>query len=193
VFRLLVGDNGRVRHLTTDELDAGLEHIRMSPADGGRVELIVRRPAPGERDVLDNVELNLIEGLAGDTWNARTSKRTEDGSPHPDMQLNLINARVSALIAADVHQRALAGDQLHLDLDLTEQNLPAGTRIAIGTAVIEITDQPHTGCAKFTERFGLEAARWVNSPVGKELKLRGVNARVVVAGRIHAGDLATKL
>lgn len=182
-----------VHHVSTSELDDGIEHIRRSPSDNGRVDLIVRRPADGEREVLDEAELTLAAGLAGDTWNAKFSKRTADGSPHPDMQLNVINARVSALIAVDPERRRLAGDQLHIDLDLSERNLPVGTRLAIGAAVIEITDQPHHGCAKFTDRFGIDASRWLNTGVGTELKLRGVNARVVVPGAIRRGDAVVKV
>ena len=182
-----------MRHLTTDELAAGLSHVLGSPADLGTVDLIVRRPGVDEREELDVAELNTVEGVAGDTWNQRFSKRTDDGSPHPDMQLNIINSRVSALLAANPNRRGLAGDQLHIDLDLRDVNLPAGTRLALGTAVIEVTDQPHTGCAKFTQRFGLDAHRWVNSPEGKVHKLRGINAKVVTPGTITRGDQITKL
>ena len=154
----------------------------------------MRRPAVDGREVLDEVELSLSEGVVGDTWNVRGSGRTDDGGPHPDMQLNIINARLSRLVGGDDDDvRALAGDQLHVDLDLSDDNLPAGTRLAIGDAVIEITDQPHTGCAKFAARFGMEALRFVNSGAGKELRLRGINAKVVVPGTIRRGDAITKL
>jgi MOSC domain-containing protein YiiM len=182
-----------VAHRTVAELEAGLDEIRGAPADDGTVALIVRRPAVEEREILAEGELSLELGLVGDTWNVRSSKRTDGGGPHPDMQVNVINARLSALIADDEQHRALAGDQLHLDLDLSEANLPPGTRLALGTAVIEITAQPHNGCAKFSARFGKEALRFVNSPVGKELHLRGVNAKVVQAGTVHAGDTVTKV
>jgi MOSC domain-containing protein YiiM len=132
-------------------------------------------------------------GLVGDTWKDRGSTRTEDGSPHPDMQLNVMSARVVSFLARDPERRALAGDQLYLDLDLSHANLPAGTRLAIGSAVIEVTDQPHTGCAKFTQRFGLDALRWVNGDDGKRLRLRGLNARVVVPGTVRRGDQVTKV
>ena len=182
-----------MEHRTTEELHAGLDHVRAAPKDAGTVELIVRRPGLDEREVLDEGELHPSVGLVGDTWDVRPSKRTADGSPHPDMQLNLISARLSALIAADDSHRALAGDQLHLDLDLSEDNLPPGTRLALGTAIIEITDQPHRGCAKFAARFGRPAMRLVNSPEGRALHLRGVNARVVTPGVVRAGDAVTKL
>ena len=182
-----------MRHLTRAELDAGLPAIRVSPADVGTVELIVRRPAMGEREVLEVGDLDPVVGLVGDTWSVRESRRTPDRSPHPDMQLNVMNARVSALLAVDPERRSLAGDQLHVDLDLSTENLPPGTRLALGTAVIEVTDQPHNGCAKFSERFGPEAVRWVNSPEGKALHLRGINARVVQAGTVRAGDRIRKV
>lgn len=182
-----------MEHLTTAQLEAGLDHVRAAPAEAGTVELIVARPAPGERTVLDVGTLDPTVGLVGDTWDVRHSKRTDDGSPHPDMQLNLINARLSALIAGDTAHRAMAGDQLHVDLDLSDDNLPAGTRLALGTAVIEVTAQPHLGCAKFTERFGRDAMRFVNSPQGRSLHLRGINAKVVQAGAVRRGDPITKV
>lgn len=184
-----------VQHRSVAELEAGLDDVRASPRDEGSLELIVARPAPGERAVLDVGELSLEVGLVGDTWHRRSSRRTADGGPHPDMQLNLINSRLSALIAAEgtTEHRALAGDQLHVDLDLSEANLPAGTRLAIGGAVIEVTDQPHTGCATFAERFGAAALRFVNVGPGKELRLRGINAKVVQAGTVARGDVVKKL
>jgi hypothetical protein len=180
-------------HLTAPSLEDGLDHVRNSPTDIGRVELIVRRPAVDEREVLDEGILDLAEGLVGDSWKMRGSSRTADGSSHPDMQLNIINARLSSLVAVDLDRRALAGDQLHLDLDLSHANLPPGTRLALGSAVIEVTDIPHRGCAKFRARFGADALRFVNSPTGRELRLRGLNARVVVAGTVRRGDDVRKL
>ena len=182
-----------MQHLTTAELEAAIHLIRESPTNTGTVELIVRRPAVDEREILAEAELDPAYGVVGDTWNIRGSRRTEDGSSHPDMQLNVMNSRVVALLAQDPDHRALAGDQLYLDLDLSEENLPAGTRLVLGTATIEVTDQPHTGCAKFTQRFGLDAFRWVNSEAGSKLRLRGLNARVVVPGVVRRGDSVTKL
>ncbi|MGI9602778.1 MAG: MOSC domain-containing protein [Acidimicrobiales bacterium] len=179
-------------HLTTAELDAGLDHIRRSPADRGELTMVVRRPAVDEREVLDRAELDTEVGVVGDSWNQRGSRRTDDGGPHPEMQLNIMNARTIELLCPDPDRRALAGDQLYIDMDLSDANLPPGTRLNIGTAVIEVTAQPHTGCKKFGERFGLDAARWVNSEAGKELHLRGINAKVVQSGSISAGDTVTK-
>jgi hypothetical protein len=182
-----------VDHRTTEDLEAALDHIRAAPADLGHVDLVVRRPAEGEREVLAAGELHPAHGLVGDNWAQRGSSRTDDGSSHPDMQLNVINARLSTYVAVDPERRALAGDQLHLDLDLSLANLPPGTRLALGTAVIEVTEIPHTGCAKFVERFGRDAMRFVNSPRGRELRLRGLNAKVVVAGVVRPGDEVRKV
>jgi len=182
-----------MKHLTATQLEAGLETIRQSPKDEGILKLIVRRPQEDFREILQTGELDLTEGLVGDTWKTRGSSRTADGSSHPDMQLNIMNSRVAALVAQDENRWQLAGDQLYIDLDLSDENLPPGTRLAIGSAVIEVTSQPHNGCRKFVERFGLDAMKFVNSPVGKQLHLRGINAKVVQAGVIRAGDLAKKI
>ena len=185
-----VGHTGVVQR-SYDELMAALPHIAASPRDTGVLELIVRRPAVDEREVLATAELDTVVGVVGDTWNQRSSKRTEDGAPHPDMQLNLINARTASTVAVELDRRPLAGDQLFVDLDLSVDNLPAGTLLHVGSAVIEVTDQPHNGCAKFAARFGRDAQRWVMSPEGKQHRLRGINARVAVPGTIAQGDTIT--
>ena len=182
-----------IKHLTMAELEAGLAEIHQAPKDEGMLQLIVRRPQVDEREVLEEGVLHLEEGLVGDSWIRRSSSRTSDGSPYPDMQLNIMNARAAALVAQDKNRWHLAGDQLYLDLDLSAENLPAGTQLAIGSAVIEITPPPHAGCKKFVSRFGLEAMKFVNSAVGRELRLRGANAKVVQPGRIRTGDVAKKM
>lgn len=186
-------DASAIRHLTYAELEAALPTALDSPKNEGALELIVRRPALGRRDVLDAGELDVTTGLVGDTWNIRSSTRTADGSPHPDMQINVMNSRVIAMIAGEKTRWGLAGDQLYVDYDISAENVPPGTQLAIGTAVIEVTAQPHTGCIKFVQRFGVDAMKFVNSPQGRALHLRGINARVVVPGRIHTGDRVRKL
>jgi hypothetical protein len=182
-----------VTHATVEQLEDGLDEIRRSPPDTGTVELIVRRPATDEREVLEEAALDVEEGLVGDTWRVRGSSRTADGSAHPEMQLTLMNARAIALVAGDRERWPLAGDQLYVDLDLGVDNLPAGTRLALGSAEIEITAELHTGCAKFTERFGHDAIRFVNKGPGRELRLRGIYARVVRSGHVRQGDTIRKL
>jgi len=175
------------------ELEAGLDEIRQSPKDEGVLELIVRRPRTNEREILQQGELHPADGLVGDSWKVRRSSSTPDGSPHPEMQLNIMNARAIALVAQEKDRWSLAGDQLYVELDLSAGNLPPGSRLSIGSAIIEITLPPHTGCQKFVSRFGLDAMKFVNSTVGRELRLRGLNARVVKAGTIHIGDLVRKI
>lgn len=180
-------------HLTLEALEAGLDEIRASPREEGVLKLIVRRPGIGEREVLQQAELHCEEGLVGDNWSTRASSRTPDGSPHPDMQINIMNCRAIARIAQHPDRWHLAGDQLFIDLDLSAENLPPGTCLALGSAVLEVTSQPHTGCKKFVERFGADALKLVNSPVGRQLNLRGINAKVVQPGGIRVGDVVKKI
>jgi MOSC domain-containing protein YiiM len=175
------------KYLTMQELEAGLDEIRRAPRDRGELRLIVRRPQVNARESLDEGYLDPAHGLVGDTWKSRAR------SAHPDMQLNIVNARAIALVAQSPDRWALAGDQLYIDLDLSADNLPPGTRVSLGSAVIEVTEEPHTGCGKFAARFGTDAVKFVNSPEGKRLRLRGLNAKVVVPGAIRVGDIATKL
>jgi hypothetical protein len=182
-----------VAHLTSAELEAGLEDVRRSPDDEGPVELIVRRPAEDGRELLTEAILSGEQGLTGDTWRVRAERRTSDLATEADKQITVMNSRAAALVARDPDRRALAGDQLYVDLDLSIDNLPAGCRLQIGEAVIEISAHPHLGCAKFANRFGEDALRFVNSATGRQLRLRGLNARVVTGGVVRVGDKAHKL
>ncbi len=181
------------RHRTVEELEAVLDHIRQAPSDNGTLELIVRRPAVNEREILEASHVSPEEGLEGDTWKQRGDPKTPDGRANPDKQLNIMNARATAAVAGPIDRWALAGDQLYIDLDISTETLPPGTRLALGEAVIEVTAEPHTGCGKFSSRFGLDALRFVNSPTGRALNLRGINARVVQPGIIRKGDPVTRL
>ena len=180
-------------HLTNEELEAGLDHIRRSPKDDGVLDLIVIRQAINERKVVEEAELDLIQGMVGDTWNRRRSTSTPDGSPNIETQITVMNSRAVALVARDQDRWQLAGDQLYVDIDLSADNLPIGTRLAIGSAIIEVTAPPHLGCQKFVARFGKEAMKFVNSPVGRELRLRGIHARVIQPGHVRQGDVARKV
>lgn len=185
--------NANPKHLSLAEFEAGLEYIRQSPRETGELALIVRRPKTDAREILEQAELDVSDGLVGDNWKTRGSSRTADGSAHPDMQLTLMNSRLISLIARERERWALAGDQLFVDLDLSANNVPPGTQLALGSAVIEVTGQPHTGCQKFAERFGMDALKFINSPLGRQLQLRGINARVVQSGVIRVGDVVRKV
>ena len=182
-----------IRHLNTDELEAGLEEALTSPTDEGIVNLIVCRPDVGQRKVLQSAEFSLEIGLVGDNWSKKPYSKSPDGGPHPEMQVTMINSRVLDLITAgDSSRMAVPGDQLVVDFDLSRENIPPGTKLNIGSAIIEVTEAPHTGCAQFVGWFGDDAMRFVNSSRGRELCLRGINSKVVQPGVISLGDKITK-
>jgi hypothetical protein len=174
-----------MKHLTSEEIEAELNEVFESPKDNGTLALIVRRPRTDEREVLETGELEIEKGLVGDDW------LTDD--QNPEAQIAIMNSRIIELLAQGKERWKLAGDQLFIDLNLTDENLPAGTRLAIGSAILEVTPKPHNGCRKFVERFGLDAMKFVNSPVGKQYHLRGIYARVVQSGTIRQGDAVKKV
>lgn len=176
------------KHLTRADLENGVETALLSPKDSGILELIVRRPAVNKREVVATGFLDVNQGLVGDNWLTRGSSRSDNGKGHPEMQLNVMNFRFAELIAGSRERVPLAGDQLFVDLDLSGSNLPPGTRLSIGSAVIEVTAVPHLGCKKFVERFGLEAMKFANSEFGRKHNLRGINAKVITAGKVGIGD-----
>lgn len=167
-----------------DRLHDGLGRVREAPVDAGPIELIVRRPAVDGRELVESAELDREHGLIGDRWS-----RGEDGADND--QVTVIGSRAAALFAdsTDPAAWAPAGDQLYVDLDLSEANLPAGTRLSIGEVVmVEVTDEPHLGCGKFVRRFGVEAMKLANSEIGRELRLRGLHVRVIEPGTVRRGD-----
>jgi MOSC domain-containing protein YiiM len=176
-------------HLELPTLQAGLANVRLSPIDDGRVELIVRRPSEDQREVLTEAELSTETGLVGDRWSVVRGATV----PNPQAQLTLMNARAAALVAGRADHGGLAGDQLYVDLDLSYENLPPGTRLSVGSAVIEVTAEPHAGCGKFARRFGVDALKFVNSSGGRRLNLRGINAKVIAGGIVRPGDTISKV
>ena len=172
-------------HLDLLTLEAGIGEIRRSPADVGTVELIVRRPAENERETLGEARLDTTQGVVGDGW------LVGDGDVR--RQVTAMNARVVALLAGSRDRWPLAGDQLYLEFDLSAENMPPGTRVEVGAAILEVSSVPHRGCKKFAARYGLDALRFVNSRTGRALNLRGINTRVVRGGVVRAGDTVRKL
>lgn len=186
-------NQGNIKHLSTEELEAGLETALTSPTNEGTVDLIVCRPDIGQRKVLQSAQFSTEVGLVGDNWSKKPYHKSPDGGPDPEMQVTMINRRVLDLITAgDSSRMAVPGDQLVVDFDLSRDNIPPGTRLSIGTTVIEVTEIPHTGCTQFVGWFGADAMRFVNSSRGRELCLRGINSKVIQPGTISQGDQITK-
>ena len=182
-----------IQHLTTEQLEAGLDNVLNAPKNAGVVHLIVRRPETLEREILDEGQLDTAEGLVGDNWKARGSGQTEDGSADPECQITIMNSRVTDLVAQDKDRWHLAGDQFYVEMDISRENLPPGTRLSIGDAILEVSAKPHTGCGKFVERFGADAMKFVNSAIGREMCLRGINTWVIQPGKVSVGDTVRKL
>jgi MOSC domain-containing protein YiiM len=181
------------KHLSGEQLNLGLDFILQSPSDQGELKMIVIRPSTDLRQSLQQCELSPERGVHGDNWADGCWLSLPDGRPHPDVQVAIMNSRAIELIAQEPERWELAGDNLLIDLDLSDENLPTGQRLAVGTVVLEITAQAHNGCKKFAERFGKDAVRFVNSKEGKRRHLRGIYAKVVQAGVVHVGDQVTKV
>ncbi|HCR72356.1 MAG TPA: MOSC domain-containing protein [Anaerolineae bacterium] len=182
-----------LKQVPTEELEVGLDEIKASPKDNGVLEMIVRRPETETREIINSAEINLETGLEGDNWKARGSSAMPDGSADPEAQITLMNTRVIQLLSGDKENWQWAGDQLFVDMDLGIENLPPHSRIQVGSAILEISAKPHTGCKKFSGRFGVEALAFISTPLGKALRMRGVNAKVIQAGEIKVGDAVKKL
>jgi MOSC domain-containing protein len=179
---------------STADLEAAFDHLRAAPADVGTLDMIVRRPEPGAREIVADGVLDVADGLLGDNWLSRATARAIADGRHLEAMITVMSARMVGLLGDTLGVRALAGDQLYADLDLSHDNLPAGARIAIGDeAVLEVSAKPHTGCKKFLARFGEDAIAFVNSEAGRRMRLRGLNARVVHGGAIRLGDAVRRL
>lgn len=181
------------KYLSTEEVEAGVENIKESPKNNGVLQLIVRRPETETREIISTGKINFENGLEGDNWKPRGSRHTPDNSADPEAQITLMNSRVIDLLANDKENWQLAGDQLFVNMDLSIENLPPLSQIQMGSAILEISAKPHTGCKKFSGRFGIEALVFISTPLGKSLRMRGVNAKVIQAGEIHVGDVIRRV
>jgi MOSC domain-containing protein YiiM len=179
---------------TTAELESALDDLRAAPTGAGTLRLVVRRPEHAERELLDEGVLDAETGLVGDNWLARATTRAVAEGRHFDAQVTVMSSRMVDLLADTDPERVMAGDQLYVDLDLSHDHLPTGTRIGIGAdAVLEVSAKPHAGCKKFLNRFGPDALAFVNCDEGRRLRLRGLNARIVTGGVVRPGDVVRRL
>ena len=170
--------------LTMDELESAWQAATAAPRERGSVRLICIRKAGGHHETPHEAEIAPGIGLVGDRWSEREPGRDPDGYSG----VTLINATVAELIAAGHQPLDAAGDNLHVDLDIAVDALPAGTRLRVGSALLRISEQPHTGCSTFSGKFGLDALKWVSTPDGRRRRLRGVNCSVLEGGSVRVGD-----
>ncbi len=178
---------------TAEQLEAGMAGVLDAPSEEGPVRLVVRRPGRGQREILEEGQLDTERGLIGDDWINRPGMNRDTPSPHA--QVTVMNARVAELISGDPEPATWAqcGDQLYVDLDISEANMPTGTRFSVGDAVLEVQAEPHTGCVQFRSWWGGDALRHISTTEGQALRMRGVNTRVVQSGTVRPGDAARKL
>jgi MOSC domain-containing protein YiiM len=168
------------RHLSLDALEDGLAALPPPPRDRGRVTLIVRRRADGVRETPARVELTRERGVPGDRW-----QRLQPDAPQ--MQLAVMQQDLAELIA-NGQPLSLFGDNLFVDLDLSAANLPFGSQIRVGSAIVEMTPEPHDGCHKFAGRFGNDALRFVATKATRAENRRGVYWTTIEAGEVAVGD-----
>jgi MOSC domain-containing protein YiiM len=168
-------------HLTRESLEQRFHELPAPPLDVGKVALVVRRPDAGVRELPPRARLTVEGGLEGDRWAAGPDRKVES-------QVTLMRADVSRLVA-NGQPVELCGDNLLVELDLSKENLPAGTRIEIGTALCEVTPKPHTGCSKFSGRFGADALAFAAGPEHASRRLRGIHVRVLEDGEVSPGDV----
>ncbi len=178
---------------TLEHLQTQIKHIQDSPKDSGSVVLIVRRPTTEEREIISQGRLIPTAGLEGDNWHERGSASMPDGSANPEAEITLMNTRVIQALTENESRWALAGDQFFVDFDLSEENIPAGSRLAIGSAIVEVSPLPHNGCKKFSARFGVDALKFISMAENKPLRMRGINAKIIQAGDVKQGDLILKI
>ena len=180
-------------YIASSEIEARFEWVLEAPADAGRVESLVIRPAVNQREPLQRVMFSPQQGVEGDNWLSSCWKKLPSGESDPDVQVAIMNARMIEVLTNDKSRWPLAGDQLFVDFDLSVGNLAVGDRLQVGAAVLEITAEPHRGCSKFKKRFGQDALTFVNSPQGDVHRLRGVYAKIVSAGEVCVGDSVSKI
>lgn len=179
-------------HVTLAECDAALAHVLAAPKEAA-IETLCHRPDFGQRDFREALELRVATGIENERWMKHPWMKLEDGSPDPRIQVSILQRRVLDLCWRDRDSVVYPGDTMIADMDLGEENLPAGTRLQAGTAILEVSDVFNTACAKWKVRHGRESFDWINRPENVQHRLRGALCSIVQDGVVRKGDVLTKI
>ena len=182
-----------VDHVTLAECQAALDHINAAPRDGAVIEQLVARPDFAERAFPDALELTVAGGIKGERWSHSPWLKLPDGSPDPRIQVSIFSKRVMDLCWRDREGQVHPGDPFVVDMNLSFENLPVGTQLQVGEAVVEVSDKFNTACVKWQKRYGDESLRWINMAENRPHRLRGVLCKIVQDGVVRVGDRLAKL
>jgi hypothetical protein len=179
--------------ITAAELEAALPSVLAAPGGAGLVRLLCTRPQPNARAFPEVLTLSRGKGATGDYHPARPWLRLPDGSPDPRIEVSIMPWRVLDLVWRERDRVAHPGDNIAVDMTLAEADLPAGTRLAAGTAILRVSDVPNDGCAKWKVRYGKAAHDWITTPDHLRLRLRGLYAAIEQDGEVRIGDTLRRL
>ncbi|WP_199523173.1 hypothetical protein [Pararhodobacter sp. CCB-MM2] len=184
---------GTIAHVTREELDAALPQVLAAPKDGAAIEMLCLRPQRNQRAFVDELTVTQAEGIPGERWLCEPWLRLEDGSPHPGIQICIVSKQVLDLVWRDRENVVHPGDTFTVDMDLGEANLPEGTLLQAGTAVLRVSEVFNDGCVKWKVRYGAAAKDWLVAPGNLTHRLRGILCSVEQDGVIRNGDRLTKI
>ena len=173
------------RMITLTELRDALPHVVAAPKTDAPIRGLCLRPALGQRVFPERISMTKAQGIPGERWATTPWMRLADGSPDPRIQVSILQSRVMDLVWQDRNQPH-PGDPIVADLEMSEANLPVGTLLQAGTAVLRVSDVWNDPCAKWKVRYGTDAYDWVRS--SPHLRLRGILCAVEVDGEVGLAD-----